>query len=316
MWKKTTTELEEEIKKLIKVNQSNFAEHQKSEHELREIVRKKNKEIDVCRIVIEKKDEKIMILQEENSSLARQVDNLKLEEETDKAVIERLYDKIDEQMENKSIENEELKDRYEEKLKEAHIKFKNVETRVKFLDKNSVLKANLLQKIEELSNARKKEVEKLKDSIQNVGRSKVEKCRFGTKCRRWLCKYDHSHFFVKDNRVKSNDREHKVNTVAEINIHRRQKHDSTFHCSHCAEEFRSKLNLRKHVRSSHKEMTLDTETGRQEIMQNEDAKTSDDETDVDSIETCSSSTETSCMESEDINEENNSETESGEDSSF
>ena len=131
-----------------------------------------------------------------------------------------------------------------------------------------------------------------------------------------MCKYDHSHFFVKDNRVKSNDREHKVNTVAKINIHGRQKHDSTFHCSHCAEEFRSKLNLRKHVRSSHKEMTLDTETGRQEIMQNEDAKTSDDETDVDSIETCSSSTETSYMESEDINEENNSEAESGEDSSF
>ena len=316
MGKKTTSELEDEVKQLIKVNQSNFAEHQRNEQELREIIRKKEKEIGICRTVLEKKDQKIFNLMEETSSLVKQVENLKFEEETDKAVIERLHDKIDEQMGKKSIENEELKDQYEEKIKEAHIKVKNLETRVKFLNKNSVLKANLLQKIEELSNARKKEVEKLKDSIQNVGRSKVDKCRFGTKCRRWLCKYDHSHFFVKDNRVKSNDREHKVNTVAKINIHGRQKHDSTFHCSHCAEEFRSKLNLRKHVRSRHKEMTLDTETGRQEIMQNEDAKTSDDETDVDSIETCSSSTDTSYMESEDMNEENNSETESGEDSSF
>ena len=68
MGKKTVKELEDEVKKLIKVNNSNFAEHQRIEHELRDIIRKKDKEINVCRTMIENKDQKLSILQEENSS--------------------------------------------------------------------------------------------------------------------------------------------------------------------------------------------------------------------------------------------------------
>ena len=48
--------LEEEAKKLMKMNISNFAEHQRSEHGFRDIIIKKDKEIDVCRTIIEKKD--------------------------------------------------------------------------------------------------------------------------------------------------------------------------------------------------------------------------------------------------------------------
>ena len=118
MGKKTIKELEEEVAKLIKVNNSNFVEHQRIEHELRDVNRKKDKEIDICRNVIERKDQKISMLIEENSSLRNEVERFKFEEETDKAVIERIHAKIDTQIELHNVEKENFKNQHELELKE------------------------------------------------------------------------------------------------------------------------------------------------------------------------------------------------------
>ena len=44
MAKKTVKQLEEEVKKLIKVNDSNFVENQKTEQELHDVIQRNDKE--------------------------------------------------------------------------------------------------------------------------------------------------------------------------------------------------------------------------------------------------------------------------------
>lgn len=310
MGKKTTTELEEEIKKLIKVNQSNFAEHQRSQMELRDIIRKKDKEINVCRTVIEKKDQKI-------SALEKQVLSLKFEEETDKAIVERLYAKIaahKNQIELLTDEKEQLKNEYDDKLNECSINVESLETKNKLLNRNSLSKANLLKNLEELSNTRRNDFEKLKISLQQVQRSQVEKCRFGTKCRRWMCKFSHSHLFLKDNRVKKElVCEPEIATDVE-KLANEQKNVSSFTCIQSEGELQGEQNL------NHKEHTdvnrlfvksnerTDVLENCEEFDENYDHSTFDTVTDNDA-----SSNQISTSESD---EEESSESESGEDSYF
>ena len=131
MGKKTTIELEDEIRKLIKVNQSNFAVHQKGEMELRDIIRKKDKEINDSRTVIVKKDQTI-------STLEEQVLSLKFEEETDKAVVERLYGKIEARTNQIGLltdEKEQLDNEYNDKLREYSLKVEKLKKENKDLER-------------------------------------------------------------------------------------------------------------------------------------------------------------------------------------
>ena len=305
MPKKTVNELEEEVQKLIKVNNSNFVEQQRSEHELRDIIRKKDKEINVCRTVLENKDKKISILQDKNSFLENQVETLKFEEETDKAIVERLYAKLDDKVKQVDVHNEEkdkLTEEYEKNIKDMSKKVENLQSRIEYLNRNSSLKANLLKKLEELSNVRMKELDKLKVSVQQC--KKVEKCRFGTKCRRWLCKYSHAHFFVKDNRVEKREE---------------QKNEFNIKCNQCDEMFHEKTDLKEHILFTHQEETVirsrvfvtstviceapDNIEENGEVCEDSQHETETD-TDASSIELTDSETD---------DEEGNSETESGED---
>ena len=127
MAKKTIKELEEEVQKLIKVNNSNFIEHQKVEMDLFGKIRLKDKEIANLKNKLE--DVSNMKLKQENTSLQEQVDRLEFEEETDKKIISKLLGTRDELQCVQSDLKMQLKDKeglikvQEETLSELKAKF-------------------------------------------------------------------------------------------------------------------------------------------------------------------------------------------------
>ena len=59
MAKKTVKQLEEEVKKLIKVNNSNFVDHQKTEHELHDVIHRKDEDMDDLSRLVKEQMQKI-----------------------------------------------------------------------------------------------------------------------------------------------------------------------------------------------------------------------------------------------------------------
>ena len=55
--------------------------------------------------------------------------------------------------------------------------------------------------MEALSTSRDKELENIKESLQQLAKSKKPNCRFGISCRRLFCKFNHGFIFTKDNRI-------------------------------------------------------------------------------------------------------------------
>lgn len=267
MVKKTVNELEDEIKKLIKVNNSNFVEHQRNEHQLRDTIRKKDKEIST--------------MKEENSFLTQKVELLKFEEETDKAVIEKHYKKMDDlksKVEVQADEKQNLVDEYEEKLEKARTdskiiigelkqrveefesssssleldlfnsrngiaelnsKIERLETKVQNEEKNKDNRKMLMTKLENISKTRMTELAHLKTSFQSLKNRHNLDCRFGRDCSRLFCKFNHSFLFRKINvknvgeNLKSCDEVLPENSG--LRDHVKRQHEEEINPAECAE---------------------------------------------------------------------------------
>ena len=84
-------------------------------------------------------------------------------------------------------------------IQEQNQKMNCLEATLKIKDKNKEEKIILLKRLEEHSNATIEELDKLKEKIQKL-ENKNPDCRYGIRCKRLFCKFNHRYVFTKVNR--------------------------------------------------------------------------------------------------------------------
>ena len=108
-------------------------------------------------------------------------------------------------------------------------KIEDLEAKLKKFERNKSEKNVLLNRMEEISNSRVKQIQNIEKSIKTI-KKKNTNCRFGMSCRRLFCRFDHKFLFRKDNRCQE----------------ARQ-----IQCDDCEQSFQAKDPLREHVKYVH-----------------------------------------------------------------
>jgi chromosome segregation ATPase len=111
--------------------------------------------------------------------------------ETQKSQLEQTTRADELQFANQKLENEEV-------LKEMNL----MKQKIKKLECNRDVKDAYTKQLDDLTNQRKEEFIKLKNSIANLKPKKKQNCRFGWKCKKVICEFDHTYLHKKVNQVK------------------------------------------------------------------------------------------------------------------
>ena len=101
---------------------------------------------------------------------------------------------------NDNQENEELKKEFE-----------SMKRKLEKVEKNQVEKKSLLKHLDDLSKNKIEALIKLKEGIDNIGKKRKPKCRFGWNCKRLFCSYNNSHLHTIVNTYEK--KEHLVETL-------------------------------------------------------------------------------------------------------
>ena len=175
------------------------------------------------------KDEEILNLKQvaEKHSSIQEVSSLSLEHELKNSLTN---------MKEKNIEQE------NEALEK---KTKSLEEELKTIKENAAIGAEernkLYTKLNELTESKRNDLEKLKKSVQNL--RERQKCWYGMNCRRLFCNFDHNYLFKKDNRVQ-------IATVDSAKISGNDVVDIL--CDECGQILK-KEDYKKHIDNEHKE---------------------------------------------------------------
>ena len=211
------------------------------------------------------RDETVAILQEEKSNLNLMLSDDEEEIRILKVKIEQLQTFSLSQPEVISIENE-LRQANDNLEKEELLKeLKHLQHQVKGLQKNKNERMTLLKHLEDLSTSRIDELEKLKKTVRQTTMENT-RCRYGWKCRRPFCNFDHSYLYTKINK---NERGVKHDEVCktcrkgfiseeELKKHLQNIHENVvgtveknYPCGECTRVFKSSLSLRRHIKKEH-----------------------------------------------------------------
>ena len=184
--------------------------------------------------------------------------NLKLEQlETSKSCNQELV----------SIDDE-LKQANDDLEKEALAEENNIlKDQVIDLEKNKNKRMVLLKQLEDLFKVREEQVENLKKTVTDIKTKTSPRCRYGWKCRRLFCMFDHSYLHRKIHKnmttvnlerfCEANGKEFAGEDIEE---HQQSIHGQNVGtverfnpCAQCGNVFKTNSSLRRHRKHHHKE---------------------------------------------------------------
>ena len=117
----------------------------------------------------------------------------------------------------------------QEKIDHQEKCIKNLELKIRKSEESKSERSLWLKKMATISESKEKDLENLQNKLNLLTSRRNHECRYGRKCRRLYCNFDHRYVFVKDNRKSIPSAE--CDDDFEMNEHLETNHENTQHTS-------------------------------------------------------------------------------------